>query len=62
MPYRPRASAVVYMYAGLMDGASPEEVLAAAERDGAPCAAFPEYNAWIVDSITALRAEGTSVS
>ena len=58
----PRASAVVYMYAGLRDGASPEEVLAAAERDGAPCTAFPEYNAWIVDSITALRAEGTSAS
>ena len=50
------------MYAGLKDGASPEEVLAAAERDGAPCTAFPEYNAWIVDSITDLRAEGTSAS
>jgi hypothetical protein len=48
------------MYAGLRNGASPEEVVAAAERDGAPCATFPEYNAWIADSITALRAEGTS--
>jgi hypothetical protein len=50
----PRASAVVYMYAGLKAGASPEDVVAAAERDGAPCAASEEYKAWIADSITAL--------
>jgi hypothetical protein len=53
----PRASAVVYLYAGLKEGASAEEVVAAAERDGAPCSGFPEYLAWIVSSMAALRAE-----
>ena len=53
----PRASAVVYMYAGLKTGASPDDVVAAAERDGAPCAAVDEYKAWIAEAITALRAE-----
>src|SRR5688572_3764152 len=33
----PRASAVVYLYAGLRSGARPDEVLAAVDRDGAPC-------------------------
>ncbi len=51
----PRASAVVYMYAGLRSGASPEDVVAAAERDGAPCAGNDELKAWIADSMTALR-------
>ena len=51
----PRASAVVYMYAGLRAGATPEDVVAAAERDGAPCAGFDEYKAWIADSMRALR-------
>jgi hypothetical protein len=51
----PRASAVIYMYAGLKSGASPDDVVAAAERDGAPCAAFDDYKTWIADSITALR-------
>jgi protein tyrosine phosphatase (PTP) superfamily phosphohydrolase (DUF442 family) len=53
----PRASAVVYMYAGLKSGAAADEVVAAAERDGAPCAASDEYKAWIADSINTLRAE-----
>lgn len=51
----PRASAVVYMYAGLKAGASPEDVVAAVERDGAPCATNDEYKRWIADSIAALR-------
>jgi hypothetical protein len=51
----PRGSAVVYMYAGLRSGASPDDVVAAAERDGAPCAGFDDLKAWIGDSITALR-------
>ena len=50
----PRASAVVYMYAGLRQGASPEEVIAAVERDGAPCAAFDDYKTWIAESMRAL--------
>ena len=51
----PRASAVVYMYSGLRAGASPEEVVAAAERDGAPCATSDEYKTWIAESMVALR-------
>jgi hypothetical protein len=51
----PRSSAVVYMYAGLKAGASAEDVVAAAERDGAPCAAVEECKVWIVESMTALR-------
>lgn len=50
----PRASAVVYMYAGLKAGASPEDVVAAVERDGAPCATNDEYKQWIADSVAAL--------
>ncbi|MBL9020245.1 MAG: hypothetical protein JNL83_39030 [Myxococcales bacterium] len=53
----PRASAVSYMYAGLRTGAEPAEVLAAAEAAGAPFCAFPDYKDWVVQSITALRAE-----
>jgi hypothetical protein len=51
----PRSSAVVYMYGGLKAGAAAEDVVAAAERDGAPCAAVAECKAWIVESMTALR-------
>ncbi|MEO7429876.1 MAG: hypothetical protein ABIY48_10910 [Acidimicrobiales bacterium] len=51
----PRASAVVYMYAGLKAGAAPDDVVAAAERDGAPCATNDELKQWIADSMTALQ-------
>lgn len=51
----PRASAVVYMYAGLRTGASPADVVAAAVHDRAPCAGVPAYLDWIADSITVLR-------
>ncbi|MEO7095754.1 MAG: hypothetical protein ABI175_21020 [Polyangiales bacterium] len=54
----PRASAVVYMYAGLRAGASPEDVVAALERDGAPCARMDDVKTWIVDSIRALSPDG----
>jgi protein tyrosine phosphatase (PTP) superfamily phosphohydrolase (DUF442 family) len=53
----PRASATVYMYAGLKAGASPEDVVAAAERDGAPCATFDDLKTWISSSMQALSAE-----
>jgi hypothetical protein len=53
----PRSSAVTYMYAGLRSGAAPEDVIAAAEADGAPFCKFDDYKQWVVDSITALRAE-----
>lgn len=50
----PRASAVVYLYAGLKAGASPEEVLAQADADGAPFATFDDYRAFITDALDAL--------
>ena len=53
----PRSSAVVYMYAGLKAGASPEDVVAAAERDGAPCAGVEECKTWIAESMIALGEE-----
>ena len=51
----PRSSAVAYMYAGLRSNASPEDVIAAAERDGAPFCKSDEYKAWVVQTIEALR-------
>jgi len=54
----PRASAVSYMYAGLRAGATPEEVLAAAETAGAPFCKFEDYKEWVTTSITTLRSEG----
>lgn len=57
----PRASAVVYLYAGLKSGASPEDVVAAVERDGAPCASMDEVKIWIADSIRALSTESPHV-
>lgn len=56
----PRASAVVYMYAGLQAGAAPEDVIAAVERDDAPCASQPENKAWIAESMRALRARDSA--
>lgn len=54
----PRSSAAAYMYAGLRAGAEPAEVIAAAERDGAPFTSDEGYKQWVVDSMTALRREG----
>lgn len=51
----PRASAVAYMYAGLKLGAAPDAVLAAADEDGAPFCAFPEYREWVRSSMESLR-------
>lgn len=51
----PRASAVAYMYAGLRAGATPAEVLAAAEHDAAPFCAFPAYKEWVSSSIESLQ-------
>jgi hypothetical protein len=53
----PRSAAVIYMYSGLRAGAAPEDVIAAVERDDAPCASSDEYKTWIVDSMIALRDE-----
>jgi hypothetical protein len=53
----PRASAVAYMYSGLKAGAEPEEVIAMAEKDGAPFIRFDDYKDWVRSSIQTLRAE-----
>jgi len=53
----PRASAVAYMYAGLKEGADPEEVIAAAERDQAPFITNEDYKAWMRSSMESLREE-----
>ena len=51
----PRASAVVYLYAGLRSGAAPAQVVAAVERDDAPCASFEEYKTWIAESMAVMQ-------
>ena len=53
----PRASAVAYMYSGLRAGTAPDEVLAEAERQGAPFCKFDDYKAWVRESIETLRRE-----
>jgi len=50
----PRSSAVVYLYAGLRAGASPEEVLARADADSAPFAAFPDLRAFVTQGLEEL--------
>jgi hypothetical protein len=50
----PRASAVAYMYSGLKSGASPEDVIAAAEEDNAPFTKFDDYKNWVRSSIETL--------
>jgi len=53
----PRASAVAYMYSGLRAGAAPDDVLAEAERSGAPFCKFDDYKQWVRESIETLRGE-----
>jgi hypothetical protein len=50
----PRSSALVYLYAGLRAGASPDEVLARAEADGAPFAGSDELRAWVAQGLEEL--------
>jgi hypothetical protein len=50
----PRSSAVIYLYAGLRDGAAPDEVLARAEADGAPFTGSDELRAWVVRGLDEL--------
>ena len=51
----PRASAVAYMYSGVKAGAEPDEVLAEAERQGAPFCKFDDYKEWVREAIVTLR-------
>jgi hypothetical protein len=50
----PRASAVVYLYAGLKAGASAEEVLARAEADDALFMKTDEYVDWVRQGLAEL--------
>ena len=50
----PRSSAVIYLYAGLQQRASAEEVLVRAERDGAMFVADEGLKAWVTEGLTEL--------
>jgi hypothetical protein len=50
----PRSSAIVYLYAGLQAGASPDEVLARADADAAPFAGSDELRAFVVQGLEEL--------
>jgi hypothetical protein len=43
----PRSSALIYLYAGLQDGASADEVIARGEADGAPWAQGEPLKDWV---------------
>src|ERR1700755_1934617 len=50
----PRASALVYLYAGLRAGASGKDVLSRAEIDDAPFARSDELRAWVAEGLKHL--------
>ena len=50
----PRSSALVYLYAGLKSGATPDAVLARAEADNAPFTGFDDLKAWVVQGLAEL--------
>ena len=50
----PRSSALVYLYAGLRAGATPEQVLERAKADAAPFAGSDELRAWVVQGLAEL--------
>jgi hypothetical protein len=50
----PRSSAIVYLYAGLKAGASADEVLAAADADGAPFTKVEPYRELVVKGLGEL--------
>ena len=50
----PRSSALIYLYAGLKDGATAEEVLARADADDAPFAKSEELRAWVTQGLDEL--------
>ena len=52
----PRSSALVYLYAGLRSGASPADVLARAEADGAPFVQAGPLKQWVVQGLAELSA------
>jgi protein tyrosine phosphatase (PTP) superfamily phosphohydrolase (DUF442 family) len=50
----PRSSALIYLYAGLRQGASAEDVLARAEADGATFTQSEELRAWVTAGLAQL--------
>lgn len=50
----PRSSALVYLYSGLRSGASPADVLARAEADGAPFVQAEPLKQWVVQGLAEL--------
>ncbi|HVB70847.1 MAG TPA: hypothetical protein VND83_05025 [Acidimicrobiales bacterium] len=50
----PRSSALVYLYAGLKEGASADEVLARAEQDAAPFAGSEQLRSWVTQGLVEL--------
>jgi hypothetical protein len=50
----PRSSALVYLYSGLKEGATADEVLARADADDAPFARSDELRAWVAQNLDAL--------
>ena len=50
----PRSSALIYLYAGLREGATAEDVLARAEADEAPFAQSDELRAWVAEGLAEL--------
>jgi hypothetical protein len=50
----PRSSALIYLYAGLRDGASAEDVIARAEADEAPWAGSDELRRWVTEGLAEL--------
>lgn len=53
----PRASALVYLYAGLDEGASADAVIERAEADGAPFADSEELKDWVTQGLRELPRE-----
>src|SRR3954453_19200769 len=50
----PRSSALVYLYAGLQAGVSPEDVFARAEEDDAAFVKSDELRAWVANGLEQL--------
>ena len=50
----PRSSALIYLYAGLSQGAPAEDVLGRAEADGATFMQSEELRAWVADGLAQL--------
>ena len=49
-----RSSAIAYLYAGLHAGATPDEVLAAADADSAPFTGVDAYRAFVAQGLEEL--------